>query len=105
MNRDQFEGKWHELKGKVRETWGKLTEDDVSQIHGKWEQLSGKLQKKYGWAKDHAEREIQNWYNACEEKHKMKDHNDMSQQWRDKSNDHEPKHPRKDENHKKRKAS
>jgi uncharacterized protein YjbJ (UPF0337 family) len=66
MNRDQFSGKWHEFKGKIKEQWGKLTDDDVHQINGKWEQLSGKLQQKYGWQKDHAEREMNNWCKSCE---------------------------------------
>ena len=66
MNKDQFLGKWKELKGKVKEKWGKLTDDDVTQINGKWEQLSGKLQKKYGWNKEQAEREMNEWCSSCE---------------------------------------
>ncbi|MES2273654.1 MAG: CsbD family protein, partial [Chlamydiota bacterium] len=46
MNRDLFEGKWHEVKGKIKEKWGKLTDDDVAQINGKYEQLVGRLQKR-----------------------------------------------------------
>ena len=61
MNRDEFEGKWHELKGKIQEKWGKLTHDDIAKINGKWEQCLGCLQKKYGYTKEHAERELKNW--------------------------------------------
>jgi len=66
MNREQFSGKWHELKGKVREKWGKLTHDEVEQINGKMEQLSGHLQKKYGWAKEKADQEINQWCSSYE---------------------------------------
>jgi uncharacterized protein YjbJ (UPF0337 family) len=55
---DQIEGGWKQLKGKVREKWGKLTDDDVDVIAGKRDQLLGKLQQRYGWAKDEAERHV-----------------------------------------------
>lgn len=60
MNKDLFEGKWHEFKGKVKEKWGKLTDDDLKSINGKRESLLGKLQSYYGYAKDQAEKEITN---------------------------------------------
>ncbi len=66
MDRNQFSAKWHELKGKVREKWGKLTDNEVEQIHGKMEQLSGHLQKKYGWAREKADQEINQWCSSCE---------------------------------------
>ncbi|MBX9837205.1 MAG: CsbD family protein [Silvanigrellaceae bacterium] len=66
MNKDQFLGKWKEFKGKVKEKWGKLTDDDISQINGKWDQLSGKLQQKYGWTKERVEREMDNWCSSCD---------------------------------------
>jgi uncharacterized protein YjbJ (UPF0337 family) len=66
MNKDRLVGKWHELKGKVREKWAKLTHDDVEMINGKTENLSGQLQKKYGWSKEQAEREINQWCDSCE---------------------------------------
>ena len=61
MNWDQIEGSWKELKGKVRQKWGKLTDDEVDQIQGKREELVGRLQKKYGYARDAAEREVDDW--------------------------------------------
>ncbi len=61
MNKDQFEGQWKSIKGKVKEKWGKLTDNDITQINGKREQLVGQLQKKYGYAKDKAEEELKNW--------------------------------------------
>ena len=79
MNRDQFLGRWHEMKGKVKERWGKLTDDDIAQINGKWEQLAGKLQKRYGWAKEQAEREMNNWCTSCEQKKGWKSEEGMGQ--------------------------
>lgn len=62
MNQDIVQGKWTQLKGKVREQWGKLTDDDFDQIAGKRDQFVGKLQERYGLAKDAAERQIDDWY-------------------------------------------
>jgi uncharacterized protein YjbJ (UPF0337 family) len=58
MNWDRVEGKWKQYSGKVKEKWGKLTDDDLTTISGKRDQLVGKLQEHYGWAKDQAEREV-----------------------------------------------
>ena len=61
MNRDILKGNWKELKGKVRERWGELTDDEIDQIEGEREQLVGVLQKHYGYAKEEAEREVEEW--------------------------------------------
>jgi uncharacterized protein YjbJ (UPF0337 family) len=58
MNSDQLEGKWKQYSGKVKEKWGKLTDDDVTVIHGKRDQLIGKIQERYGIAKQEAERQV-----------------------------------------------
>ena len=55
---DQIEGAWKQLKGKVQEQWGQLTDDDLDVIAGKRDQLLGKLQQRYGWAKDEAEHKV-----------------------------------------------
>jgi len=65
MNKDIFEGKWTEVKGKVKENWGKLTDDDLTEINGKREVLLGKLQSHYGYAKDQAEKELEKFGNSC----------------------------------------
>jgi uncharacterized protein YjbJ (UPF0337 family) len=57
MNADILKGKWKEIKGEVKQKWGKLTDDDLTQIDGKEEQLLGLLQKRYGYAKEKAEEE------------------------------------------------
>ncbi len=58
MNWDQVKGNWKQFSGKVKEKWGKLTDDDLTTLEGKRDQLAGKLQERYGYAKDQAEREI-----------------------------------------------
>jgi uncharacterized protein YjbJ (UPF0337 family) len=57
MNKDVMQGKWREMKGTVKEQWGKLTDDDLDKIEGKSEQLLGLLQQRYGYARDKAEEE------------------------------------------------
>lgn len=61
MNKDIFEGKWTQLKGSVREQWGKLTDDDLDQVQGNYEQFVGKVQERYGIARDEAEKQIDEW--------------------------------------------
>ena len=58
MNWDRVEGKWKQATGKVKEKWGKLTDDDLQMINGKREQLVGRIQERYGIAKDVAERQV-----------------------------------------------
>ena len=71
MNKDTLEGDWNLVKGKIKEQWGKLTDDDIAQIKGKRDQLLGTIQKKYGIAKDKAEKELTDW-----EKRFSHDHGD-----------------------------
>ncbi|MCW5626120.1 MAG: CsbD family protein [Burkholderiales bacterium] len=66
MNWDQVEGNWKVLKGKVRESWGKLTDDHVDRIAGKRQQLSGEIQKAYGVGKEEAEKQIDAFQSRCE---------------------------------------
>lgn len=61
MNWDTAAGNWKEFRGKVKEKWGKLTDDDLTYIAGKRDQLAGRLQQRYGLAKDRAEQEINTW--------------------------------------------
>ena len=53
-----MEGKWKELRGQVKEWWGKLTDDDLEQAGGNAEQIVGLLQQKYGYTREHAEEEF-----------------------------------------------
>jgi uncharacterized protein YjbJ (UPF0337 family) len=61
MNDDILKGKWAQLKGHVKEQWGKLTDDDLDVVAGRREQLAGKIQERYGVAKDDAERQLADW--------------------------------------------
>ncbi|HYW31693.1 MAG TPA: CsbD family protein [Gemmatimonas sp.] len=58
MNWDTIAGNWKTTKGKVREQWGKLTDDDLDVIAGKRDQLIGSIQERYGKTRDDAEREV-----------------------------------------------
>ncbi|MGE6784497.1 CsbD family protein [Ensifer adhaerens] len=62
MDWNRVEGNWKQFKGKVKEQWGKLTDDDLDQINGKREQLEGKIQERYGYAKDQAKKDVDDWY-------------------------------------------
>jgi uncharacterized protein YjbJ (UPF0337 family) len=61
MNEDTLKGQWTQLKGAVREQWGKLSNDDVDQIQGKSEQLVGKIQERYGIAREEAKKQVESW--------------------------------------------
>lgn len=65
MNWDTIKGQWTELKGKVREKWGKLTDNDLETIAGKKDQLIGMLQQRYGYDKEAAEKEVDNFCRTC----------------------------------------
>jgi uncharacterized protein YjbJ (UPF0337 family) len=68
MNEDILKGKWKEIKGGVKEKWGKLTDDDLTVVEGKKEKLLGLLQLKYGFAKDKAEKEYNDFIGRYKER-------------------------------------
>jgi uncharacterized protein YjbJ (UPF0337 family) len=61
MNEDTLKGQWMQLKGKAREKWGKLTNDDLDLIQGRAQQLVGRIQERYGVAREEAERQVKEW--------------------------------------------
>jgi uncharacterized protein YjbJ (UPF0337 family) len=61
VNWDRIEGNWKQVAGKVKEQWGNLTDDDLTQVNGKREQLEGLLQNRYGYSKDKAKQELDDW--------------------------------------------
>jgi uncharacterized protein YjbJ (UPF0337 family) len=61
MNTDQFEGKWKQLKGQLKQRWGKLTDDDITALSGKKDELIGKLQERYGITREQAQKEADEW--------------------------------------------
>src|SRR6185369_15730018 len=58
MNKDQAAGGWKEIKGKIKQQWGKLTDDDLTVLEGSADELSGRIQKRYGIAKEEAEKQV-----------------------------------------------
>ena len=64
MNRDWLEGNWKQARGKVRERWGKLTDDDLDVIAGRRDQLIGRIQELYGNTRDEVAREIDEMFEA-----------------------------------------
>jgi len=61
MNQDRISGNWKQFKGKVKEQWGKLTDDDLNVVEGKRDQLAGRIQERYGYTKEQAEKEMKDW--------------------------------------------
>jgi uncharacterized protein YjbJ (UPF0337 family) len=58
MNRDIIGGKWQQVRGKVKEEWGKLTDDDLKMVEGKFDKLAGLIRERYGYTKEKAEQEL-----------------------------------------------
>ncbi len=58
MNEDIFKGQWKQFRGKAKEWWGKLTDDDLDVIDGKRDQLIGRLQQRYGYSREQATQEV-----------------------------------------------
>ena len=65
MNRQTVAGEWKQLKGKIKEKWGKLTDDDLRVVEGQKDQLAGFLEKRYGYAKDAARKNADEFYRNC----------------------------------------
>ena len=61
MNKDILEGKWEQLKGKAKEKWGDLTNDDRAVVQGKRDQFAERIQERYGRTKEEAEKEVDEW--------------------------------------------
>jgi len=61
MNEDVLKGQWNQLKGRARQQWGKLTDDDVDKIKGSRDVLLGRIQEYYGRTREQAQREIDAW--------------------------------------------
>ena len=67
MNEDIYEGKLKEMRGQIKEWWGKLTDDDLEQAGGNAEQIVGLLQQKYGYTRERAEDEFNSRLNEAKE--------------------------------------
>lgn len=61
MNWERISGNWTHWRGRVRERWGRLTDDELSRVDGRREQLAGRIQQTYGLTREEAERQLRNW--------------------------------------------
>ncbi|MCE8020885.1 CsbD family protein [Halomonas sp. MCCC 1A11036] len=61
MNWDQIAGKWKELKGRARSSWGELSDDELDRIGGRKDELIGRIQQRYGLEREEAERQVDDW--------------------------------------------
>jgi uncharacterized protein YjbJ (UPF0337 family) len=64
MTNHSLEGNWKQLKGKVKQQWGKLTDDDLDRINGKREELVGRIQESYGRSRKDAEKEVGDFFDT-----------------------------------------
>ncbi len=67
MNEDILQGTWKQIRGKVQEQWGELTDDDLDKIQGKSDQMVGLLQKKYGFTREEAESQYNDFVSAMDD--------------------------------------
>lgn len=63
MDWNRVEGSWKQIKGNVKEQWGKLTDDDLDVIAGNRDKLEGTIQERYGYEKDRTRKDVDDWYN------------------------------------------
>lgn len=61
MNKDTVQGKAREMKGKLKQKWGQLTDDELTEIEGNAEILAGKLQVRYGVTREEAEQQVKDF--------------------------------------------
>lgn len=62
MNWDVIHGKWDQIKGSVKEQWGELTDDELTQVAGSRDKMAGKLQEKYGWTKTEVDEKMNDFF-------------------------------------------
>lgn len=61
MNWDQIEGKWSQIRGEIRQKWGRLTDNDLEVVAGSKDKFVGRIQERYGIAKEEAQRQLDEW--------------------------------------------
>ena len=64
MDWNRIEGNWKQFKGRAKEKWGRLTDDDLDVINGRQQQLEGKVQELYGLEKDQAKKDVDAWFRS-----------------------------------------
>src|SRR5262245_38915464 len=65
MDWNRVEGNWKQLRGGVKERWGRLTDDDLTVIAGRRDELEGKIQERYGYTKERVRKEIDDWRSSA----------------------------------------
>lgn len=69
MNKEQIQGNFDQFKGKLKEAYGRLTDDEISMYNGKRDQFLGKVEEKYGLAKDEARKKLEEFEQSCSSCH------------------------------------
>lgn len=64
VNADMFQGKWKQLRGRAKQVWGDLTDDDLAKVDGSYDRFVGVLQEKYGYSKEEAQEKIDSEFGA-----------------------------------------
>jgi uncharacterized protein YjbJ (UPF0337 family) len=64
-NKDILDGKWKQVKGQVKQKWGKLTDDEIDRVNGRSEELAGLLQERYGMAREEARKQLKALADSC----------------------------------------
>ena len=77
MNSDQLKGKWKQMKGSVKQRWGKLTDDDLDVIDGQQDQLIGTIQERYGIAREAAQKQVDEWNAAVAHESEVEENRDF----------------------------
>jgi len=67
MDWNRVEGNWKQLKGKAKQQWGRLTDDDLTRAAGRREELAGRVQERYGLAKDAAQKQVDDWASKADD--------------------------------------
>lgn len=62
MNWDVIQGKWDQIKGSVKEQWGDLTDDELTEVSGSRDKMAGKLQERYGWSKTEVDEKMNDFF-------------------------------------------
>lgn len=68
MNSEILKGNWQEFKGRVREQWGKLTDNEVDQIEGNYDQLVGRLRQRYGFSVEEGQKRVNDFIAGAKRK-------------------------------------
>jgi uncharacterized protein YjbJ (UPF0337 family) len=67
MDWNRVEGNWKQLRGRAKQQWGKLTDDDLTMAAGRREELAGKVQERYGLAKEAAQKQVDDWIKQADD--------------------------------------